>query len=182
MRTCRIAPYLHHHLSADEVHAIADNIDIIHSVFSLDCSGIGGLHLGVVEFSPNLNIIQGRSGSGMTRMLDALKLNADHDIELPPLPRLDLPHSSSGMRLIRIIQALVEIQPADTSCLLLDDVLDFLDGDWAEKLIVFLAGHERQVIMTGEPCRIDILRKVLRLQFRLIGQTVTSPSLMQCWR
>ena len=183
MFTCRIADYLHRHLSADEVREISENVDVIPIVTSLDCSGIGGLaRLGTLEFSPNLTIIQGRSGVGASRILEALKSKADHDVQLPPLPIPDLSRLSPGERLFQIIHALVEIQPSDTSCLLLDGVLNFLDRSWAGKLIVFIAGQRRQVVLSAKRNQIDaVLRTCIHLGFRLVEETNTLPSLTQCW-
>lgn len=181
MRTCRIARYLHRHLPAD-IAGISENVDIIPVVTTLDCLQLPGLeHLGVLEFSPNLTIIQGRSGVGASRILEAMKSKADGNVELPALPKMDLSRSSPGETLFRIIHSLLEILP-DDRCLLLDN-MECLSGDRLEKLLVFIAGREAQVVMSAKPHQIDAsLRTCIHLSYRLVEDTDNEePSLMQCW-
>ena len=182
MYTYRIAPYLEAHLPANIAHGIFNNVDIIPIQTSLDCSPLPGLeHLGTLEFSPNLNIIQGRSGVGATRILEALKCKSDHDVTLPPLSIPDISHSSPGEALCQVIQALVQVQPIDESCILLDNVLDYLDRDWAIKLISFLSAQRKQTILTGRCHQIEDVWSRLGPLFCLVEETDTVPALIQCW-
>lgn len=179
MYTCRIRSYLEAHLPADIARGISDDVDIIPIQTSLDCSKLPGLDIGVLELSPNLTIIQGGS-CGRTRILEALKSAVPRNVTIPPFPKMDLSRLSLGEKLFEIIHALVEILP-DDGCLLLDDVLEFLDRDRAEKLIVFIAGQGKQVVMTGRCHRIDALRTCINLSFRLVERTNSVPALIQCW-
>jgi hypothetical protein len=181
MISCLLKEYFTQNLPPEYARSIIDNIDVVPAVLSLDCSMLSGLgHLGVIEFCPQLNIIIGRSGSGMTRILEALKSGAGHRVMLPPLPRLNLSRMSPGMLLMEIIGALVEIQPTD-SCLLLDDVFDCLDKERTRELIGFIALYRKQVILASKPHRIEAALSCIRREYRSVEGTDTVPSLIQCW-
>ena len=182
MITCRIAPHLEAHLPANIARGISDNVDIIPIQTSLDCSKSPGLeHLGTLEFGPNLNILSGHAGSGMTRLLEAMKAKTNHDVTLPPLSIPDLSRLSPGEALCQVIRALVELQPIDVSCILLDNVLDYLDRDWAIKLISFLAAQRKQTILTGRCHQIHAVWSSVSNRFALVERTSSVPALIQCW-
>ena len=182
MRTCRIAPFLAANLPPDIVNAFSENIDMISAVTSLDCSGIGGLeHLGAMTFGQRLNIIHGKSGCGRTRLLDEIKSKSNGSVTFHPLPPCNFSGRSTTQSLIWLIESLVDIQPADTCvCLLLDDVLDFLDADLAQKLFRLL-GHQRlQSILTAKPRHMELVSRIVCKEFQRVEEIAGTPALMRC--
>lgn len=148
MITCLIAPFLEAHFPDPVASSARGLFDVIPAVSELSLAEIGGLEpTATWAFGPRLNVVRGISGSGKTRVLEALKQKADSAVSLANPRRCDFTTMSSGQQVWALSEILLEVQPAGT-CLLMDDVFDHLSEKTQLQLCDILRGHKEQVVMT----------------------------------
>lgn len=162
MTTCRQALFFSTHFAEPVASAASEKFDIIPAVRALSLANIEGLgSRGVWEFGPRLNVVYGVSGSGKTRVLEALKRQSDSVPTLPvPMPT-DFSTMSFGHTVSSLCEILLNLQPQG-SCLLMDDALHNLDDEHQRRLCSLLRKHDRQVIVTVKTHLIEKVRELSR--------------------
>lgn len=159
MTTCHIESFFKTHFP-EPVASIATGLfDVVPAVRAIALSTIEGIEpKRSWGFGPRLNVVCGPSGSGKTRVLEALRQRTGTvATALPPQKQCDFDGMSFGQTVMALGKLLLNIQPEGT-CLLMDDVLGYLDQESTAHLFHLLRPHGRQVILTVKPHQLDVVR------------------------
>ena len=124
---------------------------LINQINKVPLRGLGGFDQdAVMEFSDGLNIVNLISGGGKTRLLRWIAQGSERCPVLQPLVPFvpfEAGGQSFGQSVLEICRLVLDLSPAD-ACILMDDVLGFLD---ASNTALFIRGAEeagKQVILT----------------------------------
>jgi hypothetical protein len=155
MVTCKIESFYKAHFPKTICIIAAELFDVIPVVSSLRLTEIEGVHpRDTWEFGTRVNIICGESGSGKTRVLEALKQGAGAPPDLTAPRTGDFSLMSCGQTISALAEILLAAQPAG-GCLLMDGVLSYLDPCHKRRLFGLLRKHPGQTIMTVSPSLLE---------------------------
>ena len=148
MTTCCIEPYFRKHFSGHTASVASGLFDLTPAVTRFNPSELAGIQLNEEwVLGPRLNIISGLSGSGKTRVLDAMKGQCRLPPNLHPPATVDFTGKSMGQAVLILTDIMLHIQPTGT-CLFLDDVFGFLDQESTAHVCRLLQSHVKQIVLT----------------------------------
>ena len=127
---------------------VTDNFDLVVPVGEFSPRQVPG----VITDAPSwklisgINVIVGHSGTGKTRILEAMK--KPFDGFTTDCVKREVPDNlSNGQKIFFTLEALLQIQPHNTA-VLIDDAMAMLDEKHLKLLWSYLKQHGQQVVMT----------------------------------
>lgn len=135
-------------------------------VKSVSLKGLDGFDQdAVVDFSKGLNIIHSISGGGKTRLVQWILEGVDRPFSMGVAEdefakQLDGTPLSLGESIMMTTGIMLMTSSPD-SCLVLDDLLPFLDPENTDKFLKMLVAHDGQVILTADSYAIEGIREIL---------------------
>ena len=149
-----------------EAFAKASFADLPSHVTEISLRGLEGFDQNaVIDFLGGLNIIHGISGMGKSRVIERICEHSKRpfamDVAEDELPtQLGDQPLSTGESIIMIAGIMGMISSSE-SCLLFDDVLQFLDPPNTITFLQELVDHKGQVILTANSYAIDRIKDIL---------------------
>ncbi len=168
--TCLAKPFFQQLFPASWLDLVTDNFDLVAPVHDFQPSQVPGVIASPNwELTSGINIITGHSGSGKTRILEAMKKPLkEFDTASVKLEAPD--NLSQGQKVFFALETLLQIQPQG-SCLMIDGAMGMLDEKHLRLLWSRIKQHNKQVVIaTGiyawpaSAALIDLPVKLFRLE------------------